>query len=212
MRHHLEALIDPKRVLLVHVAASDVLREKLLAPFTASKALAVTHVRANADGTFEIPRGKFDLAVLLVEDAVMLASVRHATEHGVARAIAAPGDVPAEVSAACQALANNAGVCLLGPHAFGLQRPHLALNASIWPHLARAGGVAMLSQSSSLTSAIVDWAADTQVGFSLVASCGVDDPASLANFLDYCATDPHTSSVVVFMDSAGNSIARARRS
>ncbi len=211
MRHHLEALIDPKRVLVVHMAAGDVLRERLLAPFTASKALAVSHVRANVEGTFEFPGGKFDLAVLLVEEAVMLACVRHATENGVASAIAAPGDVPAEVSAACQALANKAGVCLLGPHAFGLQRPHLELNASLWPHLARAGGIAMLSQSSSLTSAIVDWAADTQAGFSLVASCGVDDPASLANFLDYCATDPHTSSVVVFMDDAGGTLAQARR-
>ena len=64
------------------------------------------------------------------------------------------------------------GVHLLGPNSLGFQRPPLQLNASAAGPLAKAGPLALVSQSGALTASMLDWARQNGVGFSSVVSLG----------------------------------------
>jgi acetyltransferase len=103
--------------------------------------------------------------------------------------------------------ARRYGVHLLGPNCLGLQRPGLGLNASMLGPLAAAGPLALVSQSGALTSAILDWARQHNVGFSAVVSLGPNTAVELPQVLDFLASDGRTQSILVYMEG----IRHARR-
>ncbi len=213
MAHALSALFDPRRVLVVHGHTLDLLRNRLLdaLPERAAGAVSISRVGTDAEGRFKPPAGKFDMALLLVPDEHLLEAVRCAAEHAVARVLVAPGDTPIELTQACHVAADAGGCIMLGPHAFGMQRPHLQLNASLAEATAAPGNIAVISQSTSLTLAILDWAADTRAGFSLVSSAAAEGPVGVAHLLDFCATDPKTTAVALYMDTMPSTHAQTRR-
>jgi acetyltransferase len=96
--------------------------------------------------------------------------------------------------------ARQHGVHLLGPNSLGLQRPPLGLNASTLGPLAKAGPLALVSQSGALTAAMLDWARHNGVGFSSVVSLGPNTAVELAQVLDYLASDASTQSILVYME------------
>src|SRR5690606_10929259 len=81
---------------------------------------------------------------------------------------------------------------ILGPRSFGLQRPHMGMNLSHHPHSALTGRVALVTQSRSIASAVLDWAADVRLGFSAVISVGDEGDIDVAEVLDYLAMDPRS--------------------
>ena len=89
---------------------------------------------------------------------------------------------------------------VIGPNAFGIQRPALGLNASLTPTLAANAKVALLSQSRSLSAAVLDWADDVGAGFSCVVSLGAEIDISLVDVLGFFAVDPRTNSIAVIAD------------
>lgn len=89
---------------------------------------------------------------------------------------------------------------LLGPNSMGLQRPHLGLNASVIGPMAAPGSLALVSQSGSLTTSVLDWARENRVGFSLVATIGAHSSVGLSELLDFLASDGRSQSVVVYME------------
>jgi acetyltransferase len=201
MPHPLSALIDPKHLLVLYSAD---------APAFTPPTCTVTTVQVDSRGQFETTV-KADAALLLLNPSVLLATLRCLVGLKAARAVIVPGDLTIELSDAARLIADDAGLMLIGPHAFGLQRPHLGLNASLAPELAKAGEIALLSQSSSLAAAMLDWAADTNAGFSLAISCPADGPTGIANLLDFCALDGRTNAVVVYLDDVGSTASAARR-
>jgi acetyltransferase len=92
-------------------------------------------------------------------------------------------------------------ICLLGPGSMGLMRPALQLDASRMGQLPAAGNVALVSQSGVLGAAILDWAGDTAIGFSLIASPGMESDVDLAQILDFLASDSRTRAVVVYLEA-----------
>src|SRR5699024_657245 len=60
---------------------------------------------------------------------------------------------------------------LLGPRAFGIQRPVRGLNLSRIP-LVQGGKVAVVSQSRMILMSVLDWAAQSGVGVSTAVSTG----------------------------------------
>jgi acetyltransferase len=94
---------------------------------------------------------------------------------------------------------------LLGAGSIGIARPHRKLNVGIATSLQRVGNLALVSQSSALTAAMVDWAEAHTVGFSAVASSGKLGDIRLAEILDFYAHDAHTQSIVVYMEGVGHS-------
>jgi acetyltransferase len=90
---------------------------------------------------------------------------------------------------------------VLGPCSIGLLVPGLGLNASFAPASALPGGMAFVSQSNALASAVIDWARGRQIGFSTFVCLGDSADVDLGDVLDYLARDAETHSVLVYMES-----------
>ncbi|MER2517603.1 MAG: GNAT family N-acetyltransferase [Candidatus Accumulibacter phosphatis] len=90
---------------------------------------------------------------------------------------------------------------VLGPGSGGLLVPPNALNASVAPIVARPGKIALLTQSASITAAVLDRADSKGIGFSLVLHLGASIDIDLADALDWLAADPDTGSILVQFDA-----------
>ena len=115
--------------------------------------------------------------------------------------------IGAEKAADLKRIARREGIHLLGPNCLGFQRPRLQLNASALGPLAKAGPLALVSQSGALTSSMLDWAAGNAVGFSCVVSLGRGTAVDTAQVLDFLAHDAQTQSIIVYLEG----ITSARR-
>ncbi|MBK8968818.1 MAG: hypothetical protein IPM36_19535 [Lewinellaceae bacterium] len=89
--------------------------------------------------------------------------------------------------------AANNGVRLIGPNCIGLLTPSIGLNASFAPAMPAAGRVAFISQSGALGSAILDWAAEKNVGFSHFVSIGSMADIGFDQLIDYFGVDSRTA-------------------
>ncbi len=92
------------------------------------------------------------------------------------------------------------GIKVLGPNTLGMQRPSLGLNASILGPIANPGSIAFLAQSGSLATAVLDWAQQGRLGFSLIACLGSYPGVGLEAMLDFLSNDTKTKSVVVHLE------------
>ena len=122
-------------------------------------------------------------------------------------ALVVSAGIGAEQAAELRKIARREGVFLLGPNCLGLQRPQLQLNASATGPLARAGSLALVSQSGALTTSMLDWASNNAVGFSSVVSLGPHTAVDIAQVLDFLANDAQTQSIIVYLEG----ISDARR-
>lgn len=203
MPERLRSLLAPQSVLVIYQGDQPAVAR-------VAGSLPAVYLQANSTGRFAAPQNTYDLAVAFVDASSALTTIRQLCESKTAQAIIVPGQCPVEVADASLVLADSADALLLGPHAFGLQLPALGLNASNMP-LAKPGNIALLSQSGSLTAAMADWAIDNHVGFSMIASCGSRGATSLTSLLDYCAIDPATRAIVLYLDDVGGSVRQTRR-
>lgn len=105
----------------------------------------------------------------------------------------------------CKQWSKEHDCVLIGPHSFGLQRPHLGLNASLHPILERAGRVALVSQSRSIMAAVMDWADDTRTAFSAAISLDDANTAELPAVLEFLASDSYTESIALYLERIDNS-------
>jgi acetyltransferase len=96
---------------------------------------------------------------------------------------------------------------IVGPNSLGIIVPDIGLNASQAVAAAKPGHLAFISQSHSLSNAILDWASDTGVGFSLFASLGNCVDIGYGDLIDYLGTDPNTRAIILYVQS----IRHARR-
>lgn len=111
---------------------------------------------------------------------------------------------PASTRALCARWAQTHGCAMLGPFAFGLQRPHRGLNLSQHRLLAKPGKVALVAQSRTIMAAVLDWADDAHIGFSTAVALGDELDTRLSEVLDYLATDPATDSIAIYLETISN--------
>ena len=90
---------------------------------------------------------------------------------------------------------------ILGPNCVGLLAPPIGLNASFAGTGAKPGTLAFVSQSGALTTAMLDWADARGVGFSHFISLGDSADVDFGDLLDYLATDPGTSAILLYIES-----------
>ena len=93
---------------------------------------------------------------------------------------------------------------VLGPNCLGVMNPRFGLNATFSQTIARPGSVAFLSQSGALLTAILDWSLREQVGFSAFVSTGSMLDIGWGDLIDYFGDDPHTQSILIYMESIGD--------
>jgi acetyltransferase len=86
----------------------------------------------------------------------------------------------------------------LGPNSLGLIRPNF--NATFFKGTAKKGNLALVSQSGALCTAILDWAASHDLGFSAVVSVGTSADLDFGEILDFLLSDPHTHGILMYIE------------
>jgi acetyltransferase len=99
------------------------------------------------------------------------------------------------------------GMALLGPNCLGFIRPKLDLNASFSRKMPYEGGMAFISQSGALCSAVLDWSVKEHVGFSYFVSVGEMLDIGFHDLIDYFGNDPDTKAILIYMET----LTQARR-
>ncbi|MFW5666898.1 MAG: bifunctional acetate--CoA ligase family protein/GNAT family N-acetyltransferase [Coleofasciculus sp.] len=93
---------------------------------------------------------------------------------------------------------------IIGPNCLGLMSPRSGLNATFASTMARPGNLAFISQSGALCTAVLDWSFWENVGFSAFISIGSMMDVSWGDLIYYLGDDPHTNSIVIYMESIGD--------
>ncbi|MGZ8348361.1 MAG: acetate--CoA ligase family protein, partial [Allosphingosinicella sp.] len=106
--------------------------------------------------------------------------------------------------AAVRAEAEPFGLRLLGPNCLGLMVPGIGLNASCAHISAGPGGVAFVSQSSTISTAVLDWAQNRNIGFSHFVSLGDTADIDFGDIIDYLGNDPMTRAILLYVESVRN--------
>lgn len=95
----------------------------------------------------------------------------------------------------------------LGPDSIGFIRPGSMLNASLFPEMPPKGNIAFISQSATLSAALLDRAVSKNVGLSCFVSVGARLDVDTTDLIDYLAMDPETWAIVLYLDN----IAKGRK-
>ncbi len=93
---------------------------------------------------------------------------------------------------------------ILGPNCVGILVPGVRLNASFAHTTALPGKIAFVSQSGALVTAVLDWAHARGIGFSHFVSLGDASDIDFGDMLDYLATDPQTSAILLYIEDVRN--------
>jgi acetyltransferase len=89
---------------------------------------------------------------------------------------------------------------IVGPNCIGIMVPRLRLDASCSHLAAPAGGIAFLSQSGAMITAMLDWAVPRGIGFSHVVSLGDMADVDFGDMLDYLAADSSTRAILLYAE------------
>ncbi len=100
--------------------------------------------------------------------------------------------------------ARRGGMRIVGPNCLGVMSPTTGLNATFATTIARRGSVGFISQSGALCTAILDWSLRENVGFSTFVSVGSMLDVDWSDLIYYLGDDPHTKSIVIYMETIGN--------
>jgi acetyltransferase len=204
--HFLARLFEPASVVLILGAHAPVWALEMARQFAADeparRVLRLDAVKPDNSA----PDGSPDqLAIVAVAPDEAPEAIALAARRG-ARAVSLMTDPhDASQALAWREQAQRLGLRLLGPGSMGFVRPSLRLNAGRMGPLPASGQVALVSQSGVLNGAVLDWVADSAVGFSLVVSLGAEVDVDLAQVLDYLASDAQTRSVVVYLEAVRDS-------
>lgn len=148
-----------------------------------------------------------DLAVIVTPARTVAGVLRDAgaagTRHAVVLSAGFDAGTPdgAELLDEAGRAARAAGVRLLGPHSLGLMRPALGLNATFARGGARAGPLALVSQSGAVSAALTDWAWAAGIGFSSVIATGAGIDVDFGEILDYLMYDGETRSILLYIET-----------
>lgn len=210
LRHVLAPMFEPASLVVIAdrlLPVTSVLPSALRARTTVVQAApgAAPELPAACAGVAEGQRP--DLALVCVAPGVLPETLRRLAALAPRAVILLPHELPDPyprgAQALCRAWAAENRCELLGPRSFGAQRPHAGLNLSQHPSLARAGRVALVAQSRSIMAAVMDWAEDVHIGFSIAVSLGDEAVVGLSQVLDYLASDSRTDSIVLYIEDVG---------
>ncbi len=93
---------------------------------------------------------------------------------------------------------------IIGPNCLGILVPGLNMNVSFADGMPKKGHVAFISQSGALCTSVLDWAANSNIGFSYFVSIGNSMDVNFGDLIDYFGQDPNTKSIVLYVESLVN--------
>jgi acetate---CoA ligase (ADP-forming) len=122
--------------------------------------------------------GAIDLAVVAVPAPAVIPALKECVQKGVKGAVVISAGFRESIAAGRQrevelrTWLKDQPIRILGPNCLGWIRPSRRLNVTFAPDMPAPGNIAFISQSGALLVAILDWARERRMGFSLFASLG----------------------------------------
>ncbi len=210
----LESLFAPDRVAVVGATESEgsvgrAVVRNLLDTFDGE----VVPVNPNRESVFgldcldSVRDADADLVVVVVPPQAAVQVVREAGEAGVRDAVvitAGFGEAGTEGVARereLEAVAAEYEMNLVGPNSLGVVSTPKGLNATFGPRMAEPGNVSFMSQSGAFITAVLDWAADHDIGFNDVVSLGNKAVMDEADFVRAWGDDPETDVVLGYLEA-----------
>jgi acetyl coenzyme A synthetase (ADP forming)-like protein len=156
--------------------------------------------------------GPVDLAIVVVPAAQVLAVMEACGAKGakgvvvISAGFKETGPAGAALERALADCARRHRMRLVGPNCLGLlnTEPEVRLDATFAPTYPPAGRVAFSSQSGALGLAILEVAAELQIGISQFISVGNKADVSGNDLLEFWEQDPATDVILLYLESFGN--------
>lgn len=214
----IEAIFSPGSVAVVgasttpgkvgHDIFANILRggyQGILYPVNPS-AKSVLSVRAYPAIT-EIP-DEVDLAMLILPPRRALGALEDAVRKGVKGVVVVSagfrevGPEGRAIEDRMVAMCREAGVRMVGPNCLGVINPQPAvrLNASFSARMPNPGNISFISQSGALCTAVLDFAADRDFGFSKFISIGNKADVNELDLLQYLHQDLETDVIMLYVE------------
>ena len=214
--HYLSLLFSPRSVAVIGASSrmdsvGGVVFRNMLESGYQGKLYAVNLNHAEIQGACayieieSIPE-PVDLAVIITRAATVPDIIESCGKRGVRFAVVLSAgfrETGPQGVALEQAVVENArryGIRLIGPNCLGILCPWSGLNVTFSNGGAKAGGLALISQSGAFCTAIMDWAKPNDVGFSNIISMGSAAGMDFGEILDYLASDPRTDSILLYIE------------
>jgi len=214
----LNAILSPKSVAVIGASTTpgkvghDIFANILKGGFTGvlypvnPGARAVLSVRAYPN-IQEVP-DPVDLAIVILPPKPALQSVQDAVARGVKGIVIVSagfrevGPEGRAIEDRIVAVCREAGVRVIGPNCLGVINPTPAvrLNASFSARMPKAGNISFISQSGALCTAVLDFAADRNFGFSKFISTGNKADVDELDLLLYLHQDPDTEVILLYLE------------
>jgi len=150
--------------------------------------------------------GPVDLAVIAVPAPAVLPTLKDCVAKGVRGAVVLSagfresGETGRVREAELRAWLSGKPIRVLGPNCLGWIRPSRRLNATFAPGMPPAGGIAFVSHSGALATAILDWARQRRLGFSFFATLGNQADLTESDVLEAAAEDPETRVIAAYLE------------
>jgi acetyl coenzyme A synthetase (ADP forming)-like protein len=169
-------------------------------------ARSVSSVRAYPAIT-DIP-DSVDLAIIILPPKPALTAIKEAVQKGIKGVVIVSagfrevGGEGLEIENNIVALCREAGVRVVGPNCLGVINPlsDVRLNASFSTRMPKAGNISFISQSGALCTAVLDFAADRDFGFSKFISIGNKADVDELDLLRYFHKDKDTEVIMVYLE------------
>ncbi len=157
--------------------------------------------------------GPVDLAVITVPAPAVLPALKECVAKGVPAAVVISagfrenGEEGRKREGELREWLGRQPIRVLGPNCLGWIRPSRRLNVTFAPGMPQAGNIAFVSHSGALAVAILDWAQERRMGFSLFASLGNQADITESDVLGAVARDDETRVIVGYIEG----VAEGRR-
>ena len=142
-----------------------------------------------------------DLAVVAVPAPAIESSLRELAARGFCHVLL-PGSIGLDTphrTALAQVL-QHTGIRLIGPASLGIARPAARVNLTLSTSRILPGPLAIVSQSSAVCAALLDFAEGSGIGLSSVVSTGAVIDVDISDALDYLSFDSATRSIAVYIE------------
>ena len=155
----------------------------------------------------EIP-DSVDLAIMILPPMASLAAIEEGIKKGikgfviVSAGFREVGGEGLEIEERIVSVCREAGVRLVGPNCLGVINPlpTVSLNASFSARMPSPGNISFISQSGALCTAVLDFAADRDIGFSKFISIGNKADVDELDLLQFFHEDPDTAVIMLYIE------------
>jgi len=149
-----------------------------------------------------------DLGIIILPPPAALAAIEEGIKKGikgfviVSAGFREVGKEGLEIENRIVAMCREAGVRLVGPNCLGVINPipTVSLNASFSARMPSPGNISFISQSGALCTAVLDFAADRDIGFSKFISIGNKADVDELDLLQFFHEDPDTAVVMMYVE------------